>query len=66
MPFEVDVDHLLEMLRIQIQERSVGANTGVGDEDVEPTEAIDGGGRDRVESRRVADIAGLGDGSLDA
>jgi hypothetical protein len=39
--FDVDVDHLLEVLGIELQERPVRADAGVGDQDVETAETVD-------------------------
>src|SRR5918999_200751 len=39
---DVDVDHLLEMVEIELEERPVRAHPRVRDEDVEPAEPVDG------------------------
>ena len=41
-PFQVDVDHLLDVLDGRVRESVVRADTGVRDADVEATEALDG------------------------
>ena len=62
----IDVDHLLELVGRQVEEGPVGADAGVDDEDVEPAEAIDGGGDHRLERRRIAHVTRLRDRTGDA
>ena len=54
---DVHVDHLVEVLRRELEERAVGADPGVGDEDVQASEPLDGVLHDAFEVGRVADVA---------
>jgi hypothetical protein len=56
----VHVDHLLDLLGRELEERSVGADAGVRDEDVEPAEAVHRRGHERVDLSGVANVARLG------
>ena len=42
VPLEVDVDHRLDVVERQVKERAVAPDTGIGDDDVELSEARDG------------------------
>ena len=57
-PLQVDVDHLFEELGLQLQERPVGADARVRDDDVELPEALDRRGDRRVDLFVFADVAG--------
>jgi hypothetical protein len=63
---DVDVDHLLDLLRGQVEERPVAADAGVADDDVELPEAGHGGVDDRLDLGRVTDVAGLHERAFDA
>jgi hypothetical protein len=63
---EVHVDHQLDLLGIELEERAVGPDAGVGDDDVQAPERLDGvrdGGSDLLE---VAHVARARDGALEA
>src|SRR5262249_12318555 len=51
-----------EVLAREVEERSVRADAGIRDENVEPAEALDGRGDDRLELLELADVARLSDG----
>ena len=62
----VDVDHLLELVVGEVQDRSIRADPGIDDEDVELAEPLCGLARDGDQGRRVPDVRRSGDGSGDA
>ena len=62
----VHVDHLLELVGRQVEERAVRADPGVGHEDVDAAEALGRRGGQRLEVSWAADVARGGDGSFDA
>jgi hypothetical protein len=55
--FDVDVDHLLQLVGWKIEERPVRAHAGVGDEDVDPSEALYGLGYEGLEVVGLLDVA---------
>ena len=40
-PLDVDVDHLVELVHGQIEERSIGADAGIANDDIELAKALD-------------------------
>src|SRR3954452_13726834 len=64
-PLEVDVDHLLDLLRIELEERPVGAHARVCDHDLQRAEVLD----DLVARTRdrdpVADVADDAESSVE-
>ena len=55
---EVDVDHELELLGIELEKRPVGADAGVGDDDVQAPVRRDGRRHERIDLRGIADVGG--------
>ena len=62
---DVDVDHLLQLVGRKIEERSVSAHAGVGDEDVDPSELLYGLGDEGLEVVGPPDIAPPCDGTVE-
>src|SRR5487761_545544 len=54
---EIDVDHLLDVRLVELEERAVGADARVCDEDVEPPERVDGVGDEAVEILPLPHVA---------
>ena len=63
---EVDVDHRLDLLRVQLEERPVGADAGVGDHDVEAAVPLDELRGRRADRLAVADVADEAEAALEA
>ena len=53
----VDVDHLVQVLRAQIEEPPVRADARIGDDDVEATMLLDDRGDESVDLARIAHVA---------
>ena len=62
---EVDVQHLVEVLAGEVEERAVGAHACVQDDDVDAAEAFGGRVAKLDERVEVADVAGTSDGALE-
>ena len=61
----VDLDHLLELVGGQVQDRPVCTDARVDDEDVDPPEARHGRRDHRLERGRIANVAGPPEGAGD-
>ena len=64
-PLHVRVDHVLEVLLRELEERAVRTDPGVGDHDVEPAEPLHGRSDQLRDRDRIAHVAGLRDRALD-
>ena len=62
---EVDVEHLVEVLAGEVEERPVGADARVRDDDVDPAETLGGRVTEIDERVEVADVAGARDDTLE-
>src|SRR5262249_34412121 len=55
---QVDVDHGLDLIRIELEEGAVGADPGVGDRDVQVAETLDDRASGLIHGSAIADVAG--------
>jgi hypothetical protein len=62
---EVDVDHPLEALRIELEERPIGADARVCDDDVEAAKALNYGVGSGGDRDAMADVAGQAERTLE-
>src|SRR5205814_3388263 len=63
---EVDVEHLVEVLAREIEERAVGADARVWDDDIDAAEALRGRVAKLGECFQIADVARLRDDALES
>src|SRR5206468_9112396 len=63
--FEVDVEHLVEVLAREVEERPVGAHTRIRDHDVDSAEAFGRRVAELDERVEVADVTGTRDDAFE-
>src|SRR6185312_2436705 len=62
---QVDVDHLVQVLPRELEERPVCTDAGIGYEDVDASEPIGGLMAERRQRIEIADVARRGDGAVE-